>query len=382
METATVNDSSEDFPTRPAPRRAAEKVGRPLSPGHRVGEYRIESLIARGGCSAVYEAVHPLIGRRAAIKVLDRWLSERPDTSARFLAEARASIRIGHPNIVDIFGFGRLADGRLYSQMEHLDGKSLAEVLRHEGPRSVDEAFELFEPVALALEAAHAHAVIHRDIKPDNIILLEGADGVVRPKLIDFGVARILVGDEDLGQKGTRVGAVIGTPGWMAPEQARGQPVDSPADVYALGVVLYQMLTGLHPFIDRRGYDTKAILRRQARVRPRPPSQHRPGLPASIDDLLDGLLAFRPEDRPTLHEAIEAFREVVLLGLVESTMAGVELLEERDTPVVRPPSERLQEEATDPLMNRGTQLMRGAEEPTRGKRLARWLRGRIARMGL
>ncbi len=293
---------ADDPPTRPAPRKDADRVGTPLAPGDRVGEYRVEEMMARGGCAAVYRGVHPFIGKRAAIKVLDLWLSLRRDTATRFLTEARAVNQINHPNIVDVFGFGKLPDGRLYCVMELLEGMSLSEFLKRYGTQSVSAVVALLEPLADAIDAAHARGVVHRDLKPDNILLVEGDDGRIVPKLIDFGVAKLLLSDSSPAS--TQQGAVIGTPGYMSPEQCRGLPIDPRTDIYALGVIAYQMITGRHPFVSEPGLSPQDIMALHLYNEPRRPSRIKSNLSALVDQALMSMMAKDPAERPTLKQAV------------------------------------------------------------------------------
>lgn len=339
---ATI-ERPDDPPTRPAPRKDVERVGKPLTPGERVGEYRVEEMMARGGCAAVYLGVHPFIGKRAAIKVLDLWLSQRRDTATRFLTEARAVNQINHPNIVDVFGFGKLPDGRLYCVMELLEGMSLSEFLKRYGTQTVSAVVTLLEPLADAIDAAHARGVVHRDLKPDNILLVEGDDGRIVPKLIDFGVAKLLLNDGD--PSATQQGAVIGTPGYMSPEQCRGLDIDSRTDIYALGVIAYQMITGRHPFVHESGLSPQDIMAKHLYNEPTRPSRIRPSLSALVDQALMAMLAKEPAERPSLRQSVALLRKAatrdtalspVLLRHAHtrdrSSVAGAEAAESVDAP--------------------------------------------------
>ena len=217
-----------------------------LSDGAQVGEYQITGKLGEGGMGTVYAGVHPLIGKQVAIKVLNAGLSDEEDMVARFVQEARSVNQIGHRNIVDIFAFGQLPSGRHYFVMELLRGRSLASRLA-DGALPYAEAFAILVEVCDALFAAHAEGIVHRDLKPDNIFLAESKSGERTVKLLDFGIAKLLHSDET-AQAQTRTGQPIGTPLFMSPEQCLGRDVDARTDIYALGVILFEVVTGKLPF--------------------------------------------------------------------------------------------------------------------------------------
>jgi len=211
----------------------------------------IDSLIGRGGMGAVFLA-HNVEDRRkrAAVKVLvsiaGEMKADRTDRMTRFTREASAMRRLTHVNIVELYDFVRERDGSLYLAMEYLEGPSLSKILKERGPLPAAEAVSLCLPVLSALEAAHKVGVIHRDIKPDNIVLSTQRDGnkeSTRIKVVDFGVARLK------GESVTDAGQALGTPAYMAPEQAQGNDIDERVDIYGVGVVLYELLTGQPPFL-------------------------------------------------------------------------------------------------------------------------------------
>ncbi|MEO8703283.1 MAG: serine/threonine-protein kinase [Kofleriaceae bacterium] len=290
-----------DDPTQAA--RAPRAPGL-LEAGALVGEYRIERMVGKGGMGEVYAAVHPVIAKRAAIKVLRPELSHDPATVERFVLEARAVNEIQHPNIIDIFAFGRLEDGRHYFVMEFLGGVSLKDRLAG-GPISLEEARQILIAIANALAASHAIGIVHRDLKPDNVFLVDVKDSPTRiVKLLDFGIAKLVQDDRNLDQ--TAAGIFIGTPIYASPEQTRGEKVDHRCDLYSFGVVAFEMLTGRVPF---EGTNVAAIATKHL-YEPAPSiSKLAPDVPLAIADLVQALLAKDPAARPTHDEIRERLRD-------------------------------------------------------------------------
>jgi serine/threonine protein kinase len=280
-----------------------------LAPGAAVGEYRIDRKIGRGAFGSVYQASHPVIGKLVAIKILARKYSVEPEMVNRFVTEARAVNQIRHRNIIDIFSFGTLTDGRAFYVMELLEGETLQARLARVGRLSLAEALPIFRAVARALDAAHAQGIAHRDLKPDNVYLALDADGT-QPKLLDFGIAKLLH-ERDSPHK-TETGIAVGTAYYMSPEQCRGKDVDHRTDFYAFGVVAYQVLTGEMP-IDAPDY--LALLMRQISVDPAPPSSHVPELPPAVDDAIAWLMRKEPSERPPdLATAVRALEVGAVTG--------------------------------------------------------------------
>ena len=274
-----------------------------LEAGQYVGEYVIEDAIGRGGFGVVYRAVQPLIGKRVAIKVLSRKFSADNEMVSRFVAEARAVNQIRHRHIIDIFSFGKLDDGRQYYVMEYLDGETLDARIEREGKLPLAEALPILRGVGRALDAAHAKGIAHRDLKAENVFLGAEPDGSVFPKLLDFGIAKLMAPEDGLKHK-TRTGMAVGTPYYMSPEQCRGRDVDHRTDLYAFGVLAYLLLTGKFPF---DADDYMSILMRQVTERAAPPSSIAPELPSGIDDALAWLMEKDAADRPpNLREALAA----------------------------------------------------------------------------
>ena len=265
-----------------------------LSPGTRIGDFVIDGPLGTGAFGRVYAATHHLIGKAAAVKVLARRYSGDPQVVSRFMAEARAVNAIAHRNIVDIFDFGTLDDGRPFFIMEFLDGEPLDVVIRRDGALALADVEAIARGLGRALDAAHAKGVIHRDLKPANVFLLRDDDGQALPKLLDFGIAK-LVDAPAWSDHQTQTGATIGTPAYMSPEQCLGQPIDHRTDVYALGVLFYQLLTGHLPF---HAESTVELLMKHVAEPPPRPSSVRPGLPPAVDEALHHLLAKERGQRP------------------------------------------------------------------------------------
>lgn len=249
-----------------------------LAAGQTVGEYQVEAKLGEGGFGAVYRAVHPLIGKAAAIKVLNRQFSSNPEIVSRFIAEARAVNQIRHRHIIDIFSFGALADGRQYYVMELLEGFTLDRYFESKGQLTPEEAIPLLRGVARALDAAHAKGIAHRDLKPENIFVATDDEGGLFPKLLDFGIAKLMA-DPTSGHK-TRTGMPIGTPQYMSPEQCRGENVDHRTDIYSFGVMTHQLLTGQHPF---HGDNIMALMLAHTSQAAPPMSSVRPALRPELD---------------------------------------------------------------------------------------------------
>lgn len=285
-----------------------------LAAGQLVGEYEVERKLGQGGFGAVYLARHPLIGKVVAIKILARQYSAQPEMVSRFVSEARSVNQIRSRHIVDIFSFGQLADGRHYYVMEYLAGCSLAEELSARGALSVAETLQLLEPIAKALHAAHKHGIAHRDLKPDNVLLGKEGDEVT-PKLLDFGIAKLL-GDKPTQHK-TQTGAPMGTPNYMSPEQARGKDVDHRTDIYAFGVMVFEMLSGRLPF---EGDDFMTILIGHLNEPPPPLGQFVAGCGPALERVVASMLE---KDRDARPQTINAAWEALVAAAAEAGDAAV-----------------------------------------------------------
>ncbi len=304
-----------------------------LEPGDAVAGYIIGEQLGVGGFGVVYAAQHPVIGKDVAIKILHDRYSNDADAVARFVAEARAVNRIGHPGIVDIFDFGQLPDGRQFCVMERIRGQTLRQLLAARTRLPVAEALPILRAIAEAVDAAHGAGVAHRDLKPDNVFVVDlsrnntasGASSssggsspsgsgnvsgrVTLTKLIDFGLAKLTDADSKATSI-TRTGAMVGTPLYMSPEQCMGRLVDNRTDLYSFGALAYHVLTGSPPFAG----EVMELALHHINDRPEPPSSRCPGLPASVDRVLLALLAKEPADRPvSLLSAVGALEGTVTL---------------------------------------------------------------------
>jgi serine/threonine-protein kinase len=290
--------------------------------GNHIGQYRIVKKLGAGGMGAVYLGEHILLGRRAAIKTLLPALSRNQEIADRFFNEARATSTISDPGVVQIFDFGYHVDGTAYIVLELLEGESLATRIDRVQQLAPGEALRIARQVAASLAIAHDRGIVHRDLKPDNIFLIhdgEARDGE-RTKVLDFGICKLPRGDVRI----TDSGVMVGTPVYMSPEQCRGgsAEVDQRSDIYALGCVLFHMLTGRAPFEHDAPGD---FIVSHMQNPPPAPSELVPDLPPLIDELLSRCLAKSPDDRfqtmGELHAAIERVAERISApGINHSTL--------------------------------------------------------------
>jgi serine/threonine protein kinase len=286
-------------------------IGEDLLLGQTIGAYRVARLLGIGGMGRVYKGVHPSIGSRVAIKVLSRECSDRRDLVDRFFSEARAVNLIRHESIVNVLDLAMLPDGRPYIIMEYLDGAPLANVVEmsvhRQMPLPLGGLARLCAEVLDALGAAHAKGVVHRDLKPDNIFVAPSG----RPKVLDFGIAKLT----DLKGSATATGSLLGTPHYMAPEQAAGRPVDHRADIYAMGVILFECATGQKPFVADSLFD---LLRKHVEAPPPPPRSLRPDMPPDFEHVILCALAKAPEQRFASAQAMSMALQQATQGLPEA----------------------------------------------------------------
>ncbi|MFO0574672.1 MAG: serine/threonine-protein kinase [Polyangia bacterium] len=290
--------------------------------------YQVESFLSSGGMGVVYKARHTVLDKPLAIKLMRE--AQDPVAQQRFLLEAKAAVHIGHEHIVDINDYGVIEDGRPYLVMEFLQGQSLEAVIA-KGPLPWTRAIRIAEQIARGLQAVHEKGILHRDLKPGNIFLLDRQrrDYV---KILDFGIAKVMAGTRDSLTEGapgggnsalpnlraTTQGMVLGTPEYLSPEQASGEPIDARVDQYALGCILYEMLTGVVPF---RGNGPMSTLMKHLTEKPVPPRKRRPDLniPESVERICLKAMAQRKEDRYANMEELG----IALLGEIEQTNSQI-----------------------------------------------------------
>ena len=264
----------------------------PLMEGAQVGEYLVGRKIGEGGMGQIFSGVHPVIGKKVALKVLNREMASSPEIVQRFILEAKSVNQIGHRNIVDIFSFGKLTDGRQYFAMEFLEGQSLASRLASEEPVPWNDAIQIWIQVAAAIDAAHGKGIVHRDLKPDNVYITPSPEGPF-VKVLDFGIAKLLGDTPGLQKTGT--GVPIGTPAYMSPEQASGTKIDHRTDLYAYGIILYETICGRPPFAHHTSFVT--LLTAHLNEAP-PPLSSMVDIHPELNHLVEQLLAKDPADRP------------------------------------------------------------------------------------
>jgi eukaryotic-like serine/threonine-protein kinase len=257
--------------------------------------YAIIKKLGEGGMGAVYLGEHVKMGRKSAIKVMNPSMAADPDAISRFNREASNASRISHPNVCQIYDFGETPDGVIYLAMEFIEGRSLTDVIEHEGALPPARAVRILRQAADALTAAHDLGIVHRDLKPDNIMIVRGKDGSDVVKVVDFGIAKAVAGDE-AGQKVTKTGLVVGTPEYMSPEQLAGDKLDGRSDIYSLALVFYRMLTGTLPFQADSAQETMI---KRLTDDPLTLAAARPDIvyPPGLQTVLDKALARTPAER-------------------------------------------------------------------------------------
>ncbi|MFT3698378.1 MAG: protein kinase [Kofleriaceae bacterium] len=294
--TADGPPASGSFPQAP---QAASLVGTVLD-----GRYRMIKLIGEGGMGEVYAAEHVHIDKRFAVKLLKQEIVSNAEAVQRFRQEARSSSSIGHRNIIAIEDFGQLADGRIYMCMELLNGAPLNDMIQQ--PMSAERLLNIMIQTGHGLAAAHAKGIVHRDMKPENIFVTIGPNGEDIPKILDFGIAKVS-GNEGQNHL-TRTGTIFGTPFYMAPEQALGNPVDARTDIYAMGVILYECFAGSLPF---QGESFMGILTQHITTEPEPVQSRAQkagrALPGGLAEVITTCMQKNPAQRySTMDELVNA----------------------------------------------------------------------------
>jgi eukaryotic-like serine/threonine-protein kinase len=338
----------------------------PVDPlvGHTLDDkYHLEARLGIGGMGTVYRARHLLIDRPVAVKVLNQRFVEDEAARTRFRREARAAGRLQHTNAVTVTDFGESNDGYVYLVMELLEGRTLRDVLAKEAPLDAARSVSLMLQVSAAVGAAHEAGIIHRDLKPANIFIVQRAEVPALVKVLDFGIAKLAAEsfDEDEPMNLTQVGTMIGTPRYMAPEQCDGAVLTPAADVYSLGVILYEMLTGTVPF---SGSTPLAIAMKHTTEIPRSPRDFVSSIPQALEQIVLHTLEKQPQDRPG---NAEEFRRELLetaerLGLEHAAVTSSPNLEALRDVGTESPSGRLVIDISRLRENRATNS--GASEIT------------------
>lgn len=297
---ATCPSCKGDFEASFCPRDGHRLIESPVPVPVLGDRYRLLRKIGEGAMGEVFEAEHVLLHRKVAVKLLQRRIAADPEARARLQREARSTTGLAHPNVVDTIDFG-FAEGQAFLVMEWLDGENL-DVRMTRGPLDIATALDVAAQACAGLAAAHDRGVIHRDLKPANLFLTRDHRGELLLKVLDFGIAKLALHETKL----TATGVLIGTPNYMAPEQAEGGLIDARTDVYAMGVILYEMLTGTVPFI---GETPLAVLHQHTSRLPILPSARAPdrGISDALDMLVMRCLSKLPDDRfATMHELAAA----------------------------------------------------------------------------
>ncbi|AKF80367.1 serine/threonine-protein kinase [Myxococcus fulvus 124B02] len=306
--------------------------GGPLLPMVLEGRYRLLSPLGEGGMGVVYLAEHMGLGKRVAVKVLRGELSRDDTFRQRFEQEAVAASQIGHEHIVDVTDLGRTPGGELYYVMELLKGQSLGAVLKQEGHLPLARAVHILSQVCRALEAAHSRGIIHRDVTPQNVMVLSRGGKPDFVKVVDFGLSKL---SGRPGKKLTETGAILGTADYVAPEQVKGGDVGAYTDVYSVGVLTYELVTGAPPF---QADNTFATMLLHLEAPMEPPSLRAPdlGLPPRLDALLLRALAKEPRERPSM-TGFRAELEALIVGVDSPEVTAARVTPARTPRAVSPP---------------------------------------------
>ncbi|MBV8761993.1 MAG: protein kinase [Deltaproteobacteria bacterium] len=313
--------------------QVAELAGKEIA-----GRYRILTKLGEGGMGAVYRGEQISLRRAVAVKLLRPELSANPTLLRRFSAEAEAVAKLSHPNTVNVYDFGQDTDGALFIAMEYIEGRSLRAVVAKEGPLPPARALAIAVQVAASLADAHAHNIVHRDLKPDNVMLQDRGRQRDVVRVLDFGIAKLRDDSRATQQAMTQQGDMLGTPQYMAPEQIKGDPVDGRVDIYALGCMLYEMVTARLPF---EAPTIMAMLSKHLIETPVPPSQRRPDLaiPPAIDQLVIAAMAKDPAQRPA---SMDTYGEQLAAVLAKMPSAPLSAQVSVQQPVASTPTPAVQ----------------------------------------
>ncbi|HEX7842616.1 MAG TPA: serine/threonine-protein kinase, partial [Kofleriaceae bacterium] len=284
------------------------------------GRYRVLAKLGEGGMGAVFRAEQISLKRTVAVKLLRPDVSADPMLLRRFNAEAEVVAKLSHPSTVNIYDFGQDADGTLFIAMELIDGRSLRSVIQQEAPLPLGRTLAIALQIAASLADAHAHGIVHRDLKPDNVMLTDRGRERDVVRVLDFGIAKLRDDTRATQAAMTQQGDMLGTPQYMAPEQIRAEPIDGRTDIYALGCLLYEMVTGRLP---HEAATVLAMLSKHLMEAPVPPTQRRPdlGLWPAIDPLILGAMAKDPKARPPTMEGFGEQLAALLRSLPASLAA-------------------------------------------------------------
>jgi hypothetical protein len=321
------------------------------------GKYRIDALLGRGGMGRVYRATDLTLDRPVAVKMLESGLLEDANMSRRFQREARAATRLSHPNSVAILDFGQTDEGVPFLAMEYVAGRSLTKLVAEEFPVAHERVVRIGAQILAAVGEAHAHGVLHCDLKPENVMIVSRSDERDAVKVLDFGVAKLIEPGPGMSRL-TMAGTVTGTPGYMSPEQARGEQLDGRSDLYSVGIILYELVAGKIPFDAETpiGLLTRMLVERPPRPSVRNPQAR---VPVALEALIMRALSTDRDDRPA---SAEAFREALLAcATAERLAASAKLVPQatvRFEPVAPAPP------AARPATPRGT-TQRAARPPAR-----------------